>query len=64
MCRQVSCRKCGKATWAGCGAHVDQVMRGVPQAQRCSCAQVKASAPAASSSAEPSSGFFSRLLGR
>jgi hypothetical protein len=37
MCRQVSCRRCGKATWAGCGQHVDQVMRGVPRSQRCAC---------------------------
>lgn len=37
MCHAVRCRSCGKTTWAGCGAHVDQVMRGVPQSQRCSC---------------------------
>ena len=37
MCRQVTCRKCGNATWAGCGQHVDQVMRGVPKSQRCAC---------------------------
>jgi hypothetical protein len=35
MCRAVACRTCGKTTWAGCGQHVDQVMRGVPAAQRC-----------------------------
>ncbi len=35
MCTAVKCRKCGKTTWSGCGQHVDQVMRGVPKAQRC-----------------------------
>ena len=35
MCRKVACKKCGKATWAGCGQHVKQVMAGVPAAQRC-----------------------------
>ncbi len=35
MCRAVKCRACGKTTWAGCGMHVDQVMRGVPQSERC-----------------------------
>ena len=35
MCYAVACRKCGKTTWSGCGQHVDQVMRGVPAAQRC-----------------------------
>lgn len=35
MCRATTCRTCGKTTWAGCGQHVDQVMRGVPATQRC-----------------------------
>jgi len=35
MCRAVTCRKCGKTTWAGCGQHVGQVLAGVPVAQRC-----------------------------
>ena len=35
MCRAVVCKQCGKTTWAGCGQHVDQVMRGVPRAQQC-----------------------------
>jgi len=37
MCRQVTCRRCGKPTWAGCGQHVNQVMAGVPKAKRCQC---------------------------
>ena len=54
MCSAVTCRKCGKTTWAGCGQHVDQVMRNVPKAQRCE-GHVK----------EPRSGsFLSRLFGR
>lgn len=35
MCRAVTCKQCGRTTWAGCGMHVDQVLAGVPQAQRC-----------------------------
>ena len=35
MCRAVTCKQCGKTTWAGCGQHVDQVMRGVPAGNRC-----------------------------
>lgn len=35
MCQAVTCKICGKTTWAGCGQHVDQVMRTVPAAQRC-----------------------------
>ncbi len=53
MCRAVTCRKCGKPTWAGCGQHVDQVMRGIPRSQRC-----------AGHENEPAQGFFARLFGR
>lgn len=35
MCRAVTCRKCGRTTWAGCGQHVDEVLRQVPPADRC-----------------------------
>ena len=35
MCRAISCRVCGKTTWAGCGMHVNQVMAHVPKADRC-----------------------------
>jgi hypothetical protein len=35
MCRAVACKVCGKAGWKGCGMHVDQVLAGVPRADRC-----------------------------
>jgi len=35
MCRRVDCGVCGKPTFAGCGAHVEQVLGDVPAAQRC-----------------------------
>lgn len=53
MCRRVTCRKCGKASWKGCGMHVDQVMAGVPRSERCAGHQ-----------GEPTTGFFARLFGR
>src|SRR6476619_6939080 len=37
MCTRVTCRACGKATYAGWGGHVDAVLRGVPEDQRCRC---------------------------
>ncbi|HEX7162383.1 MAG TPA: hypothetical protein VF223_14250 [Trebonia sp.] len=36
MCRPVTCKKCGKTTWAGCGQHVAQVKASVPAGQWCS----------------------------
>ncbi len=46
MCRPVTCRTCGGTTWAGCGMHVDDVMRGVPTQQRCTCDQQERQQPA------------------
>ena len=37
MCSPATCRSCGKASYTGCGQHVEQVLRGVPAGQRCSC---------------------------
>jgi hypothetical protein len=56
MCRPATCRTCGKTTWAGCGQHVDQVMRTVPAAQRCAGHEKD---PAAQSG-----GLLSRLFNR
>lgn len=59
MCRQVTCKNCGKTTWAGCGQHVDAVMSKVPKAQQCTCE--RSQQPAAGSG---SGSVFSRLFGR
>lgn len=53
MCRAVTCKKCNKTTWSGCGQHIDQVMRNVPKADRCTGHE-----------SGPSTGFFARLFGR
>ncbi len=57
MCRRVNCSSCGKPTFAGCGAHIEQVLGDVRPEDRCHCRE-KASAPsgAGSSSATPSTG--------
>ena len=48
MCRRVTCTTCGKPTFAGCGAHIDQVLGDVPLAKRCTCRNwpVQTEAPA------------------
>jgi hypothetical protein len=55
VCRPVTCKKCGKTTWAGCGQHVKQVMAGIPAAQRC---------PGHASDSANSGGRLRRLFGR
>lgn len=37
MCRRVTCTACGKATWEGCGEHIEQALAGVTEAERCHC---------------------------
>ncbi len=62
MCRVATCQKCSKATWAGCGNHVDQVMKNVPESRRCTCS----TAPARPSVTQPGAGlgWIAKLLGR
>ncbi|KAH9978437.1 hypothetical protein BJV77DRAFT_956322 [Russula vinacea] len=36
-CYAVKCDKCGKTTWAGCGKHVESVMSGIKEEDRCVC---------------------------
>ncbi|MEZ5183145.1 MAG: hypothetical protein R2702_14940 [Acidimicrobiales bacterium] len=50
MCQRVTCKTCGKPTYAGCGMHIEQVLGNVKPADRCQ-------------GHERSGGFLSRLLG-
>lgn len=45
MCRAVKCKECGKATWAGCGAHVEQVLGHLPPSERCQGHQEETNEP-------------------
>lgn len=58
MCRPVTCKVCGKTTWAGCGQHVAQVKASVPKAEWCGGKHTQAEIDAA----KPK-GFFARLFG-
>jgi hypothetical protein len=58
MCQRIHCKTCGKPTWAGCGAHVEQALRGVPVDLRCQCRERK---PAVASPT-PAAGFWKRLV--
>lgn len=39
MCQRVTCPRCGKYTYEGCGQHVDEVLGGLPHDQLCACGQ-------------------------
>jgi hypothetical protein len=63
MCRRVQCRKCGRPTWAGCGAHIEQALAGVPKSERCRCHDEPAS-PRQGGGNQPSGrSWISRLFG-
>jgi hypothetical protein len=57
MCRRVECSTCGRPTYAGCGAHIEQVLGDVAVADRCHCRE-KASS---TSVEERTTGSLSRL---
>ena len=58
MCYAVSCKQCGKTTWAGCGQHVDSVKAGVPTDQWCG-----GHASSESTQSSEGRGLLSRIFG-
>jgi len=61
MCRRVTCPQCGKPTFAGCGAHVEQVLGDVPKPERCQGHEALKSSEAKNPA--PAS-WFERMLGK
>ncbi|MCB9594291.1 MAG: hypothetical protein H6719_16275 [Sandaracinaceae bacterium] len=41
MCVRITCPRCSKPSYAGCGAHVEAVLGNVPKADRCRCHEVQ-----------------------
>lgn len=41
VCTKVQCRKCGKATYLGCGEHVEEALFGTALSERCICGEKK-----------------------
>lgn len=39
MCYQITCPKCAKPTWEGCGNHIEEALADVPVEDRCQCAR-------------------------
>lgn len=37
MCTVANCKKCGRKTWSGCGKHLDELKKQVPEKDRCKC---------------------------
>lgn len=42
MCSRITCETCRKPSYAGCGAHVEQVLGNVPKDERCKCREERA----------------------
>jgi hypothetical protein len=58
MCSRVTCPRCDKPSFVGCGRHVEQVLGDVPRDQRCRCRESEEAA------AEAKPSFLERLFGR
>jgi hypothetical protein len=66
MCSPATCSSCGKATYTGCGMHVEQVLGNVPPAERCRCREERAEGRAKDATAGGGAGpksWLRRLLG-
>lgn len=37
MCYPITCIVCKKASWGGCGQHIEQALAGIPAEDRCRC---------------------------
>lgn len=62
MCRAVTCKVCGKTTWAGCGQHIASVKKNVPAGQWCSGQHSQGELQAAAQKNSP--GLLARLFKR
>jgi len=63
MCKRAQCSSCGKPTFTGCGAHIEQVLADVPKAERCKCKDEAAVGAARSMPDVPSwlKNFFGKM---
>ncbi|MEY3726383.1 MAG: hypothetical protein ACO25O_05410 [Candidatus Limnocylindrus sp.] len=58
MCHQITCTRCGKPTWEGCGQHIEIALKNVPANERCSCPRPDPNDP------QHQKGLLDRILGR
>jgi ribosomal 50S subunit-associated protein YjgA (DUF615 family) len=63
MCRRTQCSECNKPSYAGCGAHIEQVLADVPREDRCRCREAKREAKQRAAGDKPPS-LLRRLFGR
>lgn len=59
MCRAVTCRVCGRTTWAGCGEHIESVRR-----EAASWCEGNHSAAEVRAAKRSRGGILARLFGR
>ena len=64
MCRRVDCPKCGRPTYAGCGAHIEQVLGDVAPAERCQCPEARPQEPPKARSSTGPASWLRGLLGK
>jgi hypothetical protein len=59
MCQRITCSKCGRPSFTGCGMHVESVLKDVPKDQRCKCRE-----QTQSQSSSSGGGLLGKLFGR
>ncbi len=64
MCRRVDCAKCGRPTFAGCGAHIEQVLGDVPKNERCRCREEQSAEKSAPKPQREEASWLGRFFGK
>jgi len=64
MCHRITCRTCGKPSYAGCGLHVEMVLADVPRDLRCRCREERAALREAAAAAKRAEKAARRAAGR
>lgn len=67
MCHRITCRTCGRPSYAGCGMHIEQVLGDVPRERRCHCREDREAARVAAKAAKRAGGgrsWWERLLSK
>jgi hypothetical protein len=63
MCQRITCSKCGKPSFRGCGRHVESVLGDVRPQDRCACRAAAPDAAAGGAALDRISAFLRRGFG-
>jgi hypothetical protein len=64
MCQRITCKSCGKPSYAGCGRHIEAVLGDVAPEARCRCREAGAKEQPTAKRSSWLASMFTRSGGR